>query len=303
VLADPYTDLAERLKLAIGYNEDAEVERMRRLRSNYYTFVADLDFKSCKVVTPSYRELPPELPTAPCSGRTRTLFILQTFCNEQHTYHWFVVGAALCESVLNDRWVTLPSGTEDQSFKITRKNQYEDALFKCEDERYELDMVIQNNTSTLKWLDSVKLHLDSLSPADRQKFQLRPTKKTPLNVLHLRSIARVYGDAATEVLLIRLLCWVAVLTNKHALACQFQMIELLKTSPAVVVPILTARLFQKDTEWRKVRLDMKRTWRDVCEKNFNKSLDHRSFYFKQGLFLHLGHNFYFSVFHSDFSCF
>jgi histone deacetylase complex regulatory component SIN3 len=47
------------------------------------------------------------------------------------------------------------------------------------------------------------------------------------------------------------------------------------------VPVVLQRLSQKNLEWRKVRQDMKRHWRDICERNFNKSLDHRSFYFKQ----------------------
>ena len=31
-----------------------------------------------------------------------------------------------------------------------RKNQYEEALFRCEDDRFELDMVIERNTSTMR---------------------------------------------------------------------------------------------------------------------------------------------------------
>jgi paired amphipathic helix protein Sin3a len=47
------------------------------------------------------------------------------------------------------------------------------------------------------------------------------------------------------------------------------------------IPVIIPRLKQKDIEWKKIRSDQKRTWLDVCQKNFNKSLDHRSFYFKQ----------------------
>jgi paired amphipathic helix protein Sin3a len=47
----------------------------------------------------------------------------------------------LVQEVLNDLWVSVPTGSEDFSLKIMRKNQYEDALFRCEDERYEIDMV------------------------------------------------------------------------------------------------------------------------------------------------------------------
>lgn len=40
--------------------------------------------------------------------------------------------------VLNDHWVSVTSGSEDYSFKHMRKNQYEESLFRCEDDRSEL---------------------------------------------------------------------------------------------------------------------------------------------------------------------
>jgi len=40
--------------------------------------------------------------------------------------------------VLNDYWVSVTSGSEDYSFKHMRKNQYEESLFRCEDDRFEL---------------------------------------------------------------------------------------------------------------------------------------------------------------------
>lgn len=52
--------------------------------------------------------------------------------------------------VLNDAWVNVTSGSEDYSFKQMRKNQYEESLFRCEDDRFELDMVIETNESTCK---------------------------------------------------------------------------------------------------------------------------------------------------------
>lgn len=38
--------------------------------------------------------------------------------------------------VLNDHWVSVTSGSEDYSFKHMRRNQYEESLFRCEDDRY-----------------------------------------------------------------------------------------------------------------------------------------------------------------------
>lgn len=43
---------------------------------------------------------------------------------------------------LNDYWISVASGSEDFSFKIYRKNIYEEQLCKCEDERFEHDMAI-----------------------------------------------------------------------------------------------------------------------------------------------------------------
>ena len=34
-----------------------------------------------------------------------------------------------------------------------RKNQYEESLFKCEDDRFELDMLIETNASTIRAIE------------------------------------------------------------------------------------------------------------------------------------------------------
>lgn len=41
----------------------------------------------------------------------------------------------LGNQVLNDHWVSVTSGSEDYSFKHMRRNQYEESLFRCEDDR------------------------------------------------------------------------------------------------------------------------------------------------------------------------
>lgn len=40
--------------------------------------------------------------------------------------------------VLNDNWVSVTSGSEDYSFKHRYKNQYEESMFRCEDDRLEI---------------------------------------------------------------------------------------------------------------------------------------------------------------------
>ncbi|KAI0508130.1 hypothetical protein KFK09_014264 [Dendrobium nobile] len=71
----------------------------------------DLDLSNCPSCTPSYRLLPENCRAPVSSDRT-----------------------ALDKSVLNDVWVSVTSGTEDYSSNPSRKSQYEESLFKCEDD-------------------------------------------------------------------------------------------------------------------------------------------------------------------------
>ena len=76
--------------------------------------------------------------------------------------------------------------------------------------------------------------------------------------MHCKSIRRLYGAQGAQV------------------------IELLQKCPAAAISALLKRLQQKDDEWRALRTQCSKTWKEVYEKNYTKSLDHRSFYFKQG---------------------
>jgi paired amphipathic helix protein Sin3a len=78
----------------------------------------------------------------------------------------------LCDEVLNDTWVSVPMGSEDFTFKSSRKNQYEEILFKCEDDRYELDLVIELNASTMRILEPIAKRITELSEEEKQHFRL-----------------------------------------------------------------------------------------------------------------------------------
>jgi len=230
VMGERYPEYVDRFKNMISYDEWEESQRVTRERKNYYTFVASVDFTSCQQPTPSYRRIPGDIPLPSCSGRT-----------------------PLCDQVLNNRCISIPTGSEDFSFKSTRKNQYEENLFKCEDERFELDMVIENNASAIRVLEPLEEKIEKMTPKEALAYKLPKS----LDILHIRAIARMYGD--------------------HG----YQIIDLLNKNPTVAIPIVLARMRQKDEEWRRVRVSMRDTWRKIAAQNYNKSLDHRSFYFKQ----------------------
>ena len=195
--------------------------------------ISEIDLSQCRRCTPSYRALPLNYPRAKCSGRT-----------------------PLCKSVLNNNWVSVPTGSEDFGVKNLRRNQYEEALFKCEDDRYEIDMVMDANRSAIKALEPINAELSRLAETTEVKWQYRLDKRS-LSIMHLKAIARVYGDHGNEVL------------------------ELLRKNPAGSIPIILNRLKEKAVEWGKIRQTLDKQWKEVLEKNYQKSLDHRSIYFKQ----------------------
>jgi paired amphipathic helix protein Sin3a len=83
-------------------------------------------------------------------------------------------------NLLNDVWVGIPIGSEESySFRFMRKNQYEEALFKCEDDQFEIDMIIDTNASAIRILEpiaeeinSLRLLMDGEKSVPRFSFQL-----------------------------------------------------------------------------------------------------------------------------------
>ena len=59
------------------------------------------------------------------------------------------------------------------------------------------------------------------------------------------------------------------------------MVEMLKKNPVVAVEVVLARLHQKIEEWQSDKRKMTDIWQKMYDANYHKSLDHRSFYFKQ----------------------
>lgn len=58
------------------------------------------------------------------------------------------------------------------------------------------------------------------------------------------------------------------------------MLKLLPKNPARAIPIIFERFRLSYYKSVDEKSDMIKGWRDLCEKNFIKSLDHRSFHFK-----------------------
>ncbi|XP_047310772.1 paired amphipathic helix protein Sin3-like 2 [Impatiens glandulifera] len=192
--------------------------------------IQELDLSDCQRCTPSYRLLPDDYPIPIASQRSE-----------------------LGTKVLNNRWVSVTSGSEDYSVKHIRRNTYEENLFRCEDDRFELDMLLESVRATAKRAEELlnRLNNNTVTPDSPIRIEDHFT------VLDFRCIERLYGDHGLDVL------------------------EILKKNPCVALPVLLTRLKQKQEEWTQCRTDFNKVWAEIYRENHCKSLDHRSFYFKQ----------------------
>ncbi|KAK7362067.1 hypothetical protein VNO77_04167 [Canavalia gladiata] len=214
-------------------NKDVSVPKMSLYASkDKYAAkpISELDLSNCERCTPSYRLLPKDYPIPSASQRTE-------------------LGA----EVLNDHWVSVTSGSEDYSFKHMRKNQYEESLFRCEDDRFELDMLLESVNVTTKRVEEL---LEKIN-ANIIKGDSPVRIEEHLTALNLRCIERLYGDHGLDVM------------------------DVLKKNASLALPVILTRLKQKQEEWARCRADFNKVWAEIYAKNYHKSLDHRSFYFKQ----------------------
>lgn len=194
----------------------------------------EIDYATCKRYGASYRALPKSYPQPKCSGRS-----------------------PLCREVLNDTWVSFPSWSEDSTFVTSRKTQYEEHIYRCEDERFELDVVIETNLATIRCLEAVQKKMGRMSSEEAAKFRLDNALGGSSDVLQRKAIQRIYGDKAPDI------------------------IDGLKKNPVVAVPLVLRRLKAKEEEWREAQRDFNKYWREQNEKYYLKSLDHQGINFKQ----------------------
>uniref|UniRef100_A0A8C1KKP5 Paired amphipathic helix protein Sin3a n=1 Tax=Cyprinus carpio TaxID=7962 RepID=A0A8C1KKP5_CYPCA len=217
----------------LGYRECAHIESFPKERATE-GIAMEIDYASCKRLGSSYRALPKSFQQPRCTGRT-----------------------PLCKEVLNDTWVSFPSWSEDSTFVSSKKTQYEEHIYRCEDERFELDVVLETNLATIRVLEAVQKRLSRMSAEEQAKFRLDNTIGGSSEVIHRKAIQRIYGDKAPDI------------------------IDGLKTNPAVSVPIVLKRLKTKEEEWREAQRGFNKIWREQNEKYYLKSLDHQGINFKQ----------------------
>lgn len=201
----------------------------------------DYDFSDTENPTPSYYVIPSDFPKA--------LFFSHAGQSDedrnQLNYDVVCVGAS-----------TMP-GTESpedyDAIKI-RRNAYEEAMFRIEDERFEVDLAIERNALAMRQIEPIAEEVAMLreteekdgQPIGRLQYKLKPKS---LSSIQVNAIGRIYGDKGDEV------------------------IEHLARNPLATIPIIYQRLRQKDQEWRKQKSELLAKWRVLTEANYEGSRD------------------------------
>lgn len=154
--------------------------------------------------------------------------------------------------MLNDEWASHPTwASEDSGFVAHRKNGYEEGLHRIEEERHDYDFFIEANQKCIQLLEPIAQQMLTLSPEDRANFKMPPGLGGQSTSIYKRVLKKIYGaEKGVEV------------TNQ-----MFQ-------TPFSVVPIVMARLKQKDEEWRFTQREWEKVWQSQTETMHLKSLDH-----------------------------
>ncbi|XP_059916267.1 SIN3 transcription regulator family member Aa isoform X1 [Gadus macrocephalus] len=229
-----FPELFNWFKNFLGYREmSSHIESYPKERATE-GIAMEIDYASCKRLGSSYRALPESYTQPKCTGRT-----------------------PLCKEVLNDTWVSFPSWSEDSTFVSSKKTQYEEHIYRCEDERFELDVVLETNLATIRVLETVQRRLSRMPAEEQAKYRLDNTLGGTSEVVHRKAIQRIYGDKAADIL------------------------DGIRKNPAMSVPIILKRLKVKEEEWREAQRGFNKIWREQNEKYYLKSLDHQGINFKQ----------------------
>ncbi|KAG7369838.1 paired amphipathic helix repeat-containing protein [Nitzschia inconspicua] len=244
IMNDAHELMKEFEEVLIGRGPYADQQNRQKDKSRYgCKRTRDFDFKDAKRPTPSYVEYPKDYPVG--------LFITHTGQTDDDSkvqnHTLFCVGA-------EDQPASNASPEDYDAVRI-RCNTYEEAMFKIEDERFEVDMAIERNALAMRQIEPIAEEVQMLREGEEKdgqpigRLQYKLNSRT-LNSIQINAIGRVYGENGDEV------------------------IQHLARNPMSVLPIVYQRLRQKDQEWRKQKSEMMPRWKAGCEANYEGSMDY-----------------------------
>lgn len=157
----------------------------------------------------------------------------------------------LCNSVLNDQWASHPTwASEDSGFVAHRKNQFEEGLHRIEEERHDYDFFIEANLKCIQLLEPIAQQMLAMTSAERETFHMPAALAGQSTSTFKRICKKIYGERGIDV------------------------VNDMYSHPFDVVPVLLARMKQKDEEWRFSQREWEKVWHAQTENMHLKSLDH-----------------------------
>ncbi|UKZ90913.1 uncharacterized protein TrAFT101_005914 [Trichoderma asperellum] len=157
----------------------------------------------------------------------------------------------LCNSVLNDEWASHPTwASEDSGFVAHRKNQFEEGLHRIEEERHDYDFNIEANLKCIQLLEPIAQQMLAMSPSEREAFHMPSALAGQSTSIFKRICKKIYGERGIDV------------------------VNDMYTHPFDVIPVLLARMKQKDEEWRFSQREWEKVWHAQTHNMHLKSLDH-----------------------------
>lgn len=105
-----------------------------------------------------------------------------------------------------------------------RRNQYEEALFRCEDDRFEVDVILETTRSAIAQLHLLQKELDALQEEEQGSYRLHDDA---LSAVQLAAIRRVYAHNGMDQ----------------------EVVKLLFLNPRDCIPRIIDRLEKKEREW------------------------------------------------------
>lgn len=165
----------------------------------------------------------------------------------------------MCNAVLNDEWASHPTwASEDSGFVAHRKNAFEEGLHRIEEERHDYDFNIEANHKCIQLLEPIAQQMLNMPPQDREQYNLPQALNGTSTSIYKRVLKKIYGG------------------EKGA-----EVVNDMFENPFAVVPVVLARLKQKDEEWRFTQREWEKVWQAQTEIMHLKSLDHMGIQVKQ----------------------
>jgi len=257
VASEAHSLLREFEQILIGRGPYAKQEILSKHKTKYGMKRArDYDLRDAEFPTPSYATCPSDYPADlffQHTGQTdedREVLNHTVFCPYRSR------DVDLDENGSKKESKDSKASESPENFDITRvrKNAYEEAMFRIEDERFEVDMAVERNALAMRQIEPIAEEATRLRENEEKdgqpigRLQYKLNART-LNSIQINAIGRIYGDNGDEV------------------------IEHLNRNPLAVLPIVHQRLRQKDSEWRKQKSELLTKWKAGCEANYEGSLD------------------------------